>query len=315
MAQSLIPSSKDNTEVIAQFEKELTPIIGSRGVANFLKISEQHPWKACTLSLYKEDIEDKYFGFIIPNQEERRVHGTVTFSNSALTELYSIFPININLLGEACPKLQKFTGHLTDVWKRSSGILPELTRLEVFADPATITSILESVPSLRSLKIRVTRNPLTDDHLLKLLPNLMCSRTLEELWIAPGAFKASASGSEEEAAGGSEEESSKQKYETVLLNYFAAERLPRDASSDKSEENASCQIEDLVQLSVKFLHSVLTICKRLTRIGDVAWWTPLKKFELAKLEKDFARREKRTITFIWENKLERNDATGVLVRN
>lgn len=103
------------------FEKHLTQHVGARGVKDFLKIVEHHPWKNCILNLYtlkntnvltnmtcafgtipceNVPVRTKHcYGIITPNQSEKRIQGVVYWKDTILTQLYTIYPININNLG------------------------------------------------------------------------------------------------------------------------------------------------------------------------------------------------------------------------
>jgi len=268
----------------------------------------------------------KFYGIVTQSSEEKRVYGTLCLQDS-LVELYSMFPVNINTLGDACPKLQVFRGIVTDIWKMSSSVLSDLTILDMFADPVTTKSLLESAPNLRKVRIRIVRARLTDEYIIKPLTTFMCCRTLEELWISPGTYRPEPSASASASLDLTEDKDSFkwQSFNEVRFNYYAAERPPRnkvkvevevnkqmqnnndqlDRSSASSRDEIDCdecQIEDLVHLTSDCIQTILKACQKIRRIGDIAWWTPVSRVELEGICKQL-RESRREVTFIWENQI------------
>lgn len=100
-----------------------------------MKLIESHPWKNCRLEIFQypcipsatdgggnniptlstistsvsttDQLDDSVsVGIITPSKDEKRIQGLVTFWLGNLSEIYSIFPFNINQLGMACQKLR-----------------------------------------------------------------------------------------------------------------------------------------------------------------------------------------------------------------
>lgn len=218
-----------------------------------------------------------------------------------------------------------FRGIVTDVWKMSSSVLSDLTILDMFADPFTTKSILESAPNLRKVRIRIVRARLTDEYIIKPLTTFMCCRTLEELWVSPGTYRPTLEQSTNNATVDlTEDKDFKwQSFNEVRAAYYAAERPPRNkvevevnkqtqnnndqpdqsrASSSDELECGECPIEDLVHLTSDCIQTILKACQKLRRIGDIAWWTPVSRVELEGICQQL-RKSRREVTFIWENQI------------
>jgi hypothetical protein len=109
-----IPTNPDHPQAII-FEANLEKSIGVKGVRSFMKFNNMHPWAGCVLRLHLDsqhrtgrNIPEKApsYGIIIPNEDERRVHGVVNFQDGKLVEMYSVFPVKMSYLGECCSKLR-----------------------------------------------------------------------------------------------------------------------------------------------------------------------------------------------------------------
>jgi len=116
--QAQIPSNKSD---FLKFEADLQNYAGPKGVKSFMKLLEGHvPWRDRTLTVYIEKgSTDEYTNWILeehqipyceaiitPSEKENRIYGHVTFAYGALRKLYSIYPLNVNILGASCPKLK-----------------------------------------------------------------------------------------------------------------------------------------------------------------------------------------------------------------
>jgi len=177
----------------------------------------------------------------------------------------------------------------------------------------TTRSILEFAPNLRKVRIRIVRQVLADEH-FRNAHTFMCSRTLEELWIAPGTYKKETT--EKEEVPRSADDAEWQSFNEVRDNYYEAENLPRNVKNNNAsssseqlniqnkndDDSPECMIEDLVQLSPTCIRKIIDGCQKLTRIGDVAWWTPVQEKDLDEIYTEL-KKNKREIRFIWENKI------------
>ncbi len=110
-----------------KFEADLQAFGGKKGCTSFMKFIKGHPWRNCNVSIYKEEIEpprpgsskgaeeldsSRVTAVITPSKEEKRIHGLVKFRGGLLTEIYSIFPINLNLAGQACQQIQVYVSYI-----------------------------------------------------------------------------------------------------------------------------------------------------------------------------------------------------------
>lgn len=122
--QDEIPSPVGSLQYQA-FEALVSQFIGPKGVKHFTAIVENHPWRNCVLTVYSPEKQqhpvahssgpghgiskidhdlmitpdDSYYGIITPNKHEKRIQGIIYWDMGLLTQLYSIYPININVLG------------------------------------------------------------------------------------------------------------------------------------------------------------------------------------------------------------------------
>lgn len=77
---------------------------------------ENHPWQNSILTVHKESSNNSNESLggskaemqlgLITSNNERQVQGVLNFQDGQLTEMYSVYPINLNLLGETCSKLR-----------------------------------------------------------------------------------------------------------------------------------------------------------------------------------------------------------------
>ncbi|CAL8110205.1 unnamed protein product [Orchesella dallaii] len=284
--QDLVPS-RIETPPCKTFEKHLHNFVGSKGVKTFLKMVEYHPWRNCILNLYalpypdgddstgacintlNGNTEKHCYGIITPNQVEKRIQGIVHWCNGTLTQLYTIYPVNINTLG-ILAQLKIFRGVVNDTWRLQSSLLPELTHLEIFTEPSTLMNIIECCPNLRKLRVRIRTHKLLDSHIVKPIQNSMCRHTLEDIWIAPGAYPEIQIGTKQNPQNATDNISN-----TSSFSSFA-EADPTTTYEEKSES----LISELVQLTVNCASAVLAACPNLRRLGDLSLWSNVEPEEL-----------------------------------
>lgn len=164
----------------------------------------------------------------------------------------------------------------------------------MFADPSTITSVLQSVPNLKKVRIRVIGQSLTDDHIIKSITQSMCHNTLEELWIAPGSYRNS-----------DVQQPPKMKQDNQEEYYVATMNLQSKKPISKTENLATddaskCPIEDLVNLSIECIRTLINFCPNLLRLGDIAWYSNTTQEDLEEICNEIKCRNSR-MAFVWEN--------------
>jgi hypothetical protein len=213
--------------------------------------------------------------------------------------------------------MQVFRGILNGTWKLNTSFLPDLTSIDVFADPQTVRSLLENSPNLRKVRIRILRQQLKDEHLLKTIASSMCRRTLEDIWIAPGSYKnkftKSLGSTVEYTSSISAYNQGVSKEPSTLdtsgapapkLSLVYNEVLPTAGQSSVLEvvKPDDSPIEDLIMLTLDCCRALVESCPKLNRLGDIAWWTSLTQPDVEELCEELKARPRATkISFIWEN--------------
>ncbi|ODN03753.1 Phosphatidylcholine:ceramide cholinephosphotransferase 2 [Orchesella cincta] len=311
--QDLIPS-KIETPQCKTFEKHLYQFVGSKGVKTFLKIIEYHPWRNCMLNLYAltcpDSLEDTggagvnstngnntdrhCYGIITPNQIEKRIQGIVHWCNGSLTQLYTIYPVNINTLG-ILVQLKLFRGIINDTWRLQSSLLPELTQLEIFTEPSTLINIIECCPNLQKLRVRIRTHKLLDSHIVKPIQHSMCRRTLQDLWIAPGSYPESHIVPKQTTQNSNADNVSN----TSSLSSFA-EMDTTTTTYHSNDDKPEAMISELVQLSLECITAVLTACPNLKRLGDISLWSNVEPEELYVFCEQLKKQNYNTM-IIWAN--------------
>jgi len=251
-------------------------------------VVESHPWKRYFLTLYSYVSETEYdlvahiagrtdrhvWGIITPNQNEKRIQGIVQWNNGLLTQIYTIYPVNLNFLG-SLNTVRSFQGIVHGSWRKQFSLLPDLAQLDIFTEPKTLQSFMQHCPNLKRLTIRIRGAALTDDHIITAIRTSMSRNTLEEFWIAPAPV-----GSTGETGGGSHVSSLSPSlcpsFNSITERIEAEDRAitENDLAAGKFASN------DLVQLSMNCLKTLITTCASLKKVGDMASWSNVEEEEL-----------------------------------
>jgi hypothetical protein len=269
----------------SDFEIQLRNLAGTKGATQFLRFSENFVWKNCYVSVRDVDKGKKIpikckkptTMVITAASDEKRVCAEVVFESGSLAAIYSLLPVEMNLLGEHCPNIQRLCTQLIGTWRQKKPFLPNLVKLDIISEPETILSIFQNCPSLKSVKIRVKDGTLHDAEFLKTLSSPTFSRNLRELWIVPSLLKASRVNKTCP--------SPSRKHSEVLqrrerLFVSLPSKIPASVNESELIDGIELKIrsgeeawENCCKLTINAAKAICTLCTELTLLGNLAWWS------------------------------------------
>ncbi|CAG7836865.1 unnamed protein product [Allacma fusca] len=272
--------TQDNNQ---DFDIQLRIHVGNKGANQFIKFADNFVWRNCFVSVRDENkckkIPVKYkrpvMMLVTAAGDEKRVCGEVIFESGFLAGLYSLLPIDLNLIGECCPNIQKITTQLIGIWRQKKPLLPNLVTVDIISEPETIFSIFLNCPSLKFVKIRVKDGTLNDEEFLKTLSSSTCSSTLKELWIVPSLLKANRVNKTCP--------SPSRKHSEVLQRrervFGTPSKKPASVNELELIDGVELQVkseqvwDNFCKLTINSVKAICTVCTELTRLGNLAWWS------------------------------------------